>query len=111
MFGSSRGSWEDNKLSTAFVSRENRKQYVCGGTWMGRRIELFELIENLKVAVEVDFANGVVAKWHDESHLNRWAAFNDFNLLDPSFCYVNEYRHLSDLEAKIIAVTKEVRTR
>jgi len=105
------GTWEDNQLSTAFVGKEFRKNYVCGGTWMGYRAELFELIETLKETVAVDYANGVVATWHDESHLNQWAAFNKFKLLDPSFCYVKEYRHLSSLAPKIIAVTKEVRTR
>ena len=106
-----RGSWEDDQLSTAFVPKECRKHYVCGGTWMGYRSEMFQLIQTLKDAVEVDLANGIVAKWHDESHLNRWAASNSFNLLDPSFCFVKEYRHLSSLEAKIVAVTKEVSTR
>jgi hypothetical protein len=105
------GTWEDNKLSQAFVPRSKRKHYVCGGTWMGRRKELFEMIQILKNTVEQDLSNGIVAKWHDESHLNFWASISEFKLLDPSFCFVKEYKHLSSLSPKIIAVTKDVKTR
>ena len=37
------GTWERNKNSKAFVPRSQRKNYVCGGTWLGRKEEITEL--------------------------------------------------------------------
>lgn len=107
----SNGSWETREESLAYVPRELRKKYVCGGVWVGKRESLLKMIESLAINVELDRSNGVEAVWHDESHLNAWAARNEFLLLSPRFCYVNEYVHLSELKPGILAVTKTKRTR
>ena len=105
------GSWEYRRNSTAFVQKELRKVYVCGGIWAGKRENFFKLTSELHLAVEADSKNSVMAIWHDESHLNKWASENEFHLLPPSFCFVNEYEHLSSLHPKVIAVTKKEKTR
>jgi hypothetical protein len=105
------GSWEVNQNSSAFVLKENRKQYVCGGTWFGRNRSIKLMLSELADQVQVDLERSVVAVWHDESHLNAWASRNEYLLLDPSFCFVNEYTHLSNLQPLIVAVTKDAKTR
>lgn len=105
------GSWEQRKESEAFVERKMRKAYVCGGAWAGNRNIFFEMVDKLSDSVAQDSNNGVTAVWHDESHLNKWASENKFLQLSPSYCYVMEYKHLKGLTPKIIAVTKEARTR
>lgn len=103
------GAWETNPISTAFVPRLSRKDYVCGGVWMGNRSAFLDLCETLYKNVEIDHLRKVTAKWHDESHLNYWIATHEFNLLPPSFCFSKDYPHLSELENIIEAVTKEVK--
>ena len=105
------GSWEDRKISTAYVPPELRKVYVCGGIWAGAHEAFFKLTAKLDIAVEIDRKNGVMAVWHDESHLNKWASENDYSLLSPSYCFVNEYAHLKSLKPKVIALTKNDKTR
>jgi len=105
------GSWESRAISKAYVPVQDRRTYVCGGVWAGRREEFFRLTEQLADQVNTDFNNSVMAVWHDESHLNNWASKNDYLLLSPSFCFVADYVHLSGLKPKILAVEKEVRTR
>jgi hypothetical protein len=100
------GSWETSTDSTAYVARNERKVYVCGGTWMGKSNAIKKLFSELAEKVELDKQNGTMAKWHDESHLNRWAGQNDFALLPPSFCADPTYKQLEGLPVYIEAVDK-----
>jgi hypothetical protein len=100
------GTWETNRKSTAFVSRRKRNVYVCGGSWMAKKENFISLVSDLNKCTDVDLNNGVMAKWHDESHLNRWASENEFTILDPSFCYDPSYKWLSGLREIIRAVRK-----
>jgi hypothetical protein len=101
------GTWETRRISTAFVPRSARKNYVCGGVWMGERSAFIDLCQTLYTNVEKDYTSGIIAKWHDESHLNNWVSKHEFNLIPPSFCFSREFPHLSRVENIIEAVTKE----
>jgi hypothetical protein len=100
------GTWERNKESKAFVPRAQRKNYVCGGTWLGRRKEISTLCKELSQRIDQDLAHGIVAIFHDESHLNWYQARNHFHLLDPDLCYDATYPQLRNLKPKIQAVNK-----
>jgi hypothetical protein len=105
------GSWETNNKSTAFVQRRYRRSYVCGGTWFGDRKSFFKLVRELSQNVAVDLEQNRIAVWHDESHLNTWAAQNAHLILDPELCYVGAYPQLKGLIATITAVDKTISTR
>ena len=100
------GTWERNKESKAFVPRAKRKDYVCGGTWLGRRKEIFTLCNELSSRISKDFDRGIVAVFHDESHLNWYQTKNQFNLLNPELCFDPSYPQLRNLTPKIQAVDK-----
>jgi hypothetical protein len=100
------GSWERNKGSTAYVPRKHRKTYVCGGVWMGKSQNFFELIEKCSQAVEIDLGREFVAIWHDESHLNKWFSDHGGTVLTPAFCYDPTYPNLTGLPEYIRAVRK-----
>jgi hypothetical protein len=100
------GTWERNKESKAFVPRSKRKDYVCGGTWLGRRQEIVILCKELSTRISEDFAREIVAVFHDESHLNWYQAKNQFHLLNPELCFDPSYPQLRDLTPKIQAVDK-----
>lgn len=85
------GPWETRKVSTAFVQRSARKQYVCGGVWMGSREGVRKLVSELANHVDIDNSNGLIAKWHDESHLNFWFSKNMCSVLDPSWAFSELY--------------------
>ena len=101
------GAWEVRRKSTAFVSRKNRRIYVCGGVWFGKRDLIVKMINTLKFETEVDLRNGIISKWHDESHLNKWFATNGANLLDPSFCFDPRLSNLVGLTPRIEAIVKD----
>jgi hypothetical protein len=100
------GSWETRRASAAFVSRRKRDLYVCGGTWMGLRDEFLRMVEVCASSVDSDLSFGIVAKWHDESHLNKWKSLNTATILNPSFCFDPTYPQLKDLPEYIRAVRK-----
>lgn len=100
------GSWESSPTSLAYVPRHLRKTYVCGGTWMGAREPLGRMIQELANRTRKDLDRGVIATWHDESHLNWFASTHPHRLLDSEKCYASGYKNLRDLRPEIIAVDK-----
>lgn len=100
------GSWETDKRSRAFVPRGIRKVYVCGGTWFGLRTAFLSMVHELAVRTRADFDEGVIAVWHDESHLNWFASGHRTALLGSEYCFAPGFANLSDLTPKIIAVDK-----
>jgi hypothetical protein len=100
------GSWEKNSRSLAFVSRRDRKVYVCGATWFGKKNSIIDLCSSLSLRIQEDLSNNILAKFHDESHLNWFAANNTFALLGPEFCYDENYPQLNGIKPVVIAVDK-----
>jgi hypothetical protein len=100
------GKWEERDSSTAYVPRHLRKKYYCGGVWYGHQNAIRRMIEQLSSNVKADGTREIMAVWHDESHLNQWAAYNNHSNESPRFCFDETYAHLSTLEPLIHAVRK-----
>jgi len=100
------GSWESDPRCLAYVPRELRTRYVCGGTWMGRAPELLSMISELAAHTRTDLDAGRIAIWHDESHLNCFASRNATSILGSEYCYAPGFANLRDLKPRIIAVDK-----
>lgn len=100
------GTWERNKLSRAFVPRSLRKNYVCGGAWLGKNSEILNLCKILSARINEDLGQNIVAVFHDESHLNWYQTTNHLLLLNPELCYDPKYPQLKNLMPKILAVDK-----
>ncbi|MDX8430979.1 MAG: hypothetical protein SNF33_04150 [Candidatus Algichlamydia australiensis] len=86
-FVNKRGSYETSPKSTAYVKKSEGKFYFAGGYYGGTRSEFIKLLETTVKKVDRDLKRGVIAVWHDESHLNRY--FIDHpptRILSPSYC-------------------------
>jgi histo-blood group ABO system transferase len=105
------GSWETHPNSAACVPRKSRSHYFCGATWFGPRQKIGEMLKLLSAQVSEDQKNGVIAKWHDESHLNKWAMHNQHSISSPELCFDETYPQLKKLIPSIIAVRKKAMTR
>ncbi len=100
------GTYCGNKKSTAYVTRKDRKEYCCGAFYGGKREEIIKLFEVNVRNVDIDLKKGVIPKWHDEGHLNRY--FIDHRptvLLTPSYCFPDGW----DLpfEPKLVALVNK----
>ena len=100
------GSWEDRPESQAYVTERRRKHYVCGGVWMATPKAAINLCSVLSSRIDDDDRRDVMAVWHDESHLNWWAANNRHAILSPEYCFVRSYSELDELTPRIEALDK-----
>jgi histo-blood group ABO system transferase len=83
-----RGTPETNTNSLAYVAPNEEMQYLAGGFNGGTSEEYLKMSKVLSDRTNNDFEKGIIAVWHDESHMNRYFIDNKPTLiLDPSYCY------------------------
>jgi hypothetical protein len=99
------GSWENRKKSTAWVPRSKRARYFAGGIFFGPAVLVKQMSESCDTWMDSDFKSGIVAAFHDESYLNRWATVNDFAEQGPEFCFT-EYPWLPKFRVIVRALDK-----
>ena len=63
--------YERNARSLACVKYGNERKYIMGGYWGGNANEILNIISELKQNIDYDIMNGIVAIFHDESHINK----------------------------------------
>jgi len=100
------GTWETNSSSSAHVRRRLRRQYFCGGFWFADRQCFMWVCEQIASSIQRDRRIGIMARWHDESHLNAFATKNLKNVLDSSYCFEPTYPQLKTLPPTVIAIDK-----
>ncbi len=71
-------TYERNKKSLAYIApyQKGKYHYYMGGLNGGRTPEYLKMCETLAHNIHVDYDNGIVARFHDESHINRY--FRDY---------------------------------
>lgn len=72
------GTFETNALSKAsiFDGRYDVSSYRQGCFWGGKSKDVIEMITTLDAWVDEDLSKGIVAAWHDESHMNKYFLVN-----------------------------------
>ncbi len=104
-FFGKRGTPEQNISSLAFVSNNENMQYFAGGFNGGSSKEYLNMSEHIANNISIDYLRGIIAIWHDESHMNRYFIDNPPTLiLSPSYCY-GESMNIP-FEKKLIALDK-----
>lgn len=97
--------YEKSKKSTAYVNRRKAKHYFAGAFYGGEREEFLKMVRRLKKRVEKDLQRKYIAKWHDESYLNRYLYDHPPKvLLNTSYCYLEKV--CPNYPPKIIALDK-----
>jgi len=100
-----RDDYERDLNSTAGVKEGEGQAYFAGGFYGGRREEFLKMAFTCGTNIKIDLEYNIIAKWHDESHLNRYFIDNPPTLiLSPSYCFPEQW--LLPFEPKIIALDK-----
>jgi len=100
-----RGTPETNPNSLACVYPHENMQYFAGGFNGGNSKEFLKMSETLSNNIDNDYSRGIIAIWHDESHLNRYMIDNvPTKILDPSYCYPESWS--IPFDKKLLALDK-----
>lgn len=98
--------YEGRPESRAYISIGKGKRYYAGGFLGGVSKDFLSLATVIADSIDDDLERGVIAKWHDESHLNRYYADNPPSIeLSPSYCYPEDMS--LPFEKKIICLKKK----
>lgn len=101
-------SYDRNPHSKAYVPYNVSGEAVIGALIGGTSDGFLEMSQILMERINSDLQKGVIAKWHDESHLNRYiVGRTDYKVLTPSYYYPIRY-HLN-FEPKIVEVEKSTK--
>lgn len=101
--------YEKNPKSTAYISDQNHDKYYAAAFVGGKSETFLNMAKVISDRVSEDERNGIIAKWHDESHLNKYFNENPPTQLSPSYMFpeelINHPRY--PFKPKIIALNKE----
>lgn len=79
---------ERSRKSFAYVPYNCGKQYVIGAFFGGYTEDFLEMTHILDDRICEDLKKGIIARWHDESHINHYiATHNNYKVLDSGYCY------------------------
>ncbi len=100
--------YEVRPESTARIKSTEGRRYYAGGFQGGRAPDFIKAMQVMRGRITIDSANGITAKWHDESHWNRYLVDHPPDIaLPPTYC-------CSDFDLlptpKLLALTKGART-
>lgn len=98
-------SYDRNPNCLAYVPFGEGKTYYAGGFNGGSTKEFLKMSKIIADRVNKDLENGIIALWHDESHLNRYLLDNKpTTILNPSYCYPESWN--LPFKRKLLALDK-----
>ena len=98
--------YDRNKKCKAYIPYNKGYAYVIGAMNGGTSEAFLEMSHILNDAIEEDLKKNIIARWHDESHLNKYIIDrDDIRLLPPDYCYPDGMN--VSYEKKIYAVSKK----
>jgi hypothetical protein len=105
------GAFETNSKSLSYIDieKESPSIYYQGCLWGGKVSEVLEMIEELEHRINDDSSKGIIAVWHDESHLNKYFIENKekVNTLTSQYAYPEVFSEYCNFEPKIIHLAKD----
>lgn len=96
------GTPERNPKSTAYIAPYEKNTYVAGGFFGGKKDKFINACHTMKNNIETDLKNNIIAIWHDESHLNKYAFNNNATIVDHKYLCINEWTKQKRNDVRII---------
>ena len=107
------GAFETNPLSKSAINEEDweRGVYFQGCLWGARVSSWLTICNELSDRIYEEHKNKVIAKWHDESHLNKFFMehFDEVHVLGPEYAYPEVFADacVGHFEPKIVHLAKD----
>lgn len=94
--------YDRNPACRAYIERGQGKKYYQGGFYGGRTAEVIELSEWCMQAIRKDLENKIIARWHDESYLNRYLRDYTPRTLNDAYGYTSFFQSPCSYKAILI---------
>ena len=101
-----RGEYETNQDGLAYVPPHEGEFYFAGGFYGGKTSEFIAMNQTMYERAATDLEHGIMPRWHDESHLNRY--FIDHKptlILSPEYCWAAPW--CEHLHRRMVVAGKE----
>lgn len=93
--------YERNKKSLAYVAPYGKNYiYYMGGINGGTSEAYLAMVRTLAANIRDDYNRGIIAKVHDQSHINAYMRTHVCKIITPEYCWPEEIP--SDFEPKMI---------
>ena len=98
-------TYESNRKSTAFIDKGREGvYYFCGGFNGGSSKRFMKMSDVISKNIDIDESKDIMAIWHDESHINRYA-INDPPSKIIDWC-VTDWHYNATGQGKLSCLTK-----
>lgn len=97
-------TYDSNPASLAYIAPNEGEVYVCGGFNGGSSKLYIKMINDLEKNIDIDYEKGIIALWHDESHINRYIIGKKCKILGPEYMFPEEKE--APFEKKVIVRDK-----
>ncbi len=99
-------TYDRNPRSLAYIPKGSGNYYFAGGINGGITKDFLEAIEEMNKNIQIDLKNNTIAKWHDESHWNKYLLNRTYiKRMPPAYLYPED-SHIP-FSPKILLVNKE----
>lgn len=82
--------YDRNPDCQAYIPFGKGIRYYQGGFYGGRTTEVILMSEWIKKQIDYDLKRKVIARWHDESYINRYLLDKNPKLLDETYAFAEE---------------------
>lgn len=104
-----RAPFEKNTNSKAYIPKNMREVYVCGGVQGGDTTSYLKICKLIRSDIDFDLNNNYIPKWHDESYWNKYVNLSkNKQVFDRSYCWPEQWISNKN-PGRIIALNKNHR--
>jgi hypothetical protein len=105
-FVGNRGTPENDKKSLAYIPDSVNFQYMAGAFFGGNKDCIMNMFQFISNQIDIDYNRGVIAKWHDESHSNKFFILYSTKVLSPEYCYNKQSPYCNTVQNWIPRITQ-----
>lgn len=93
--------YERNRKSTAYVQYGKGRDYIQACFLCGKSKAMLEMFECLKRNINIDMQKHIVARWHDESHVNKYLLDQSNKILGVEYICPKDKMYSSKYKPKV----------
>lgn len=83
--------YDRNPQCLAYMEYGEGRYYYQGGFYGGRTLEILQMSDWIRQRIETDLSKKIIARWHDESYVNKYLSNYNPRILNETYAFVEEH--------------------